>query len=91
MSITNEHQGLSAIDVTDHVVVKKLQRSLNDSFETLVLMILECWDYNTRTPFDVPERLNTHELLIEKQRELYPSGSRRSLDLKATADSSPEE
>ena len=37
--IANELQGLGAKDITDHEVVKKLLRSLDSSFETLVLMI----------------------------------------------------
>ena len=39
--ITNELQGLGAKDITDHEVVKKLLRSVDSSFDTLVLMIRE--------------------------------------------------
>ncbi|XP_073360357.1 uncharacterized protein [Aegilops tauschii subsp. strangulata] len=39
--ISNELEGLGAKDITDHEVVKKLLRSLENSFDTLVLMIYE--------------------------------------------------
>ncbi|XP_073360402.1 uncharacterized protein [Aegilops tauschii subsp. strangulata] len=39
--IANELQGLGTKDITDHEVLKKLLRSLDSSFDTLVLMIHE--------------------------------------------------
>lgn len=72
VTITNELKGLGATDVQNHDVVKRLLRSLDDSFNTLVLMIQSSWDYKTKNVTDVLERLNTHELLIEgKMRTIW--------------------
>ena len=69
--IANELQGPGSKDITDHEVVKKLLRSLDSSFDTLVLMIRECPDFKTLNSADVMERLNTHEKQEEDKRYLY--------------------
>lgn len=84
-------QALGVTDVTDHEVVKKFLRSLNDVFETLVLMIQERPNYKNIAPTDVLERLNTYELQLDEKRELYGSTSQRNHALKATTDSSFED
>ena len=57
--IANELQGLGAKDMTDHEVVKKLLRSLDSSFDTLVLVIKERADFKLLDSADIMERLNT--------------------------------
>src|SRR3954466_9739626 len=71
--ISNELQALGAADITDHEVVKKLLRSLDDSFEFLSLMIQERPDFKTLDPADILERLNAHELKLSEKRDLYSS------------------
>ena len=71
--ISNELQALGATDITDHEVVKKLLRSLDDSFEVLSLMIQERPDFKTLDPTDILERLNAHELKLSEKRDLYNS------------------
>ena len=66
--IANELQGLGAKDITDHEVVKKLLRSLDSSFDTLVLMIKERPDFKLLDSADIMERLNTHEEQEEEKR-----------------------
>lgn len=68
--IANELQGLGAKDVTDHEVVKKLLRSLDSSFVTLVLMIKERADFKLLDSADIMERLNTFEEQEEEKRDL---------------------
>lgn len=55
--ISNELQALGATDITDHVVVKKLLRSLDSSFDTPALMIQEHGDYKSLDPADILESL----------------------------------
>ena len=43
------------------MLVKKLLRSLDNSFDTLALMIQECPDFRDLDPSDILDRLNTHE------------------------------
>src|SRR3954469_6520625 len=62
--ISNELQALGATDIIDHEVVKKLLRSLDDSFEILSMMIQERPDFKTLDPADILERLNAHELKL---------------------------
>ena len=69
--ISNELQALGATDITDHEVVKKLPRFLDDSFEILSMMIQERPDFKTLDPADILERLNAHELKLFEKRELY--------------------
>jgi len=88
--IANELQGLGAKDITDHEVVKKLLRSLDSSFDTLVLMIRERPDFKTLDSADIMERLNTHEEQEEEKRDLYGS-NKKNHALKAAAESSAEE
>jgi len=88
--IANELQGLGAKDITDHEVVKKLLRSLDSSFNTLVLMIRERPDFKVLDSADIMERLNTHEEQEEEKRDLYGSSHRKSHALKAGPDSSSE-
>src|SRR3954471_21115369 len=71
--ISNELQALGAADIRDHEVVKKLLRSLDDSFEFLSLMIQERPDFKTLDPADILERLNAHELKLSEKRDLYCS------------------
>lgn len=59
--ISNELQALGSRDITDHEFVKKLLRSLDSSFDTLVLMIQDRLDYKMHDPAAILERLNTHE------------------------------
>ena len=89
--IANELQGLGAKDITDHEVVKKLLRSLDSSFDTLVLMIKERADFKLLDSADIMERLNTHEEQEEEKRDLYGSSYRKSHALKAVAESDSEE
>ena len=86
--IANELQGLGAEDITDHEIVKKLLRSLDSSFDALVLMIKERPDFKSLDPADVMERLNTHEAQEEEKRDLYGSRYRKNHALKAAASSS---
>jgi hypothetical protein len=81
---------LGAKDITDHEVVKKLLRSLDSSFDTLVLMIHERPDFKTLDSADIMERLNTHEEQEEEKRDLYGS-NKKNHALKAAAESSAEE
>src|SRR3989337_2185182 len=88
--IANELQGLDAKDITDHKVVKKLLRSLDSSFDTLVLMIRERADFKVLDSADIMERLNTHEEQEEEKRDLYGSSQRKTHALKPAADSSSD-
>ena len=81
-------QGLGAEDITDHEIVKKLLRSLDSSFDALVLMIKERPDFKSLDPADVMERLNTHEAQEEEKRDMYGYSYRENHALKAAADSS---
>ena len=85
--IANEIQGLGAKDITDHEVVKKLLRSLDSSFGTLVLVI---HNFKTLDSADIMERLNTHEGQEEEKRDMYGSSQRKNHALKVVADSSSE-
>jgi hypothetical protein len=89
--IANELQRLGAKDITDHELVKKLLRSLDSSFDTLVLMIRECPDFKVLDFANIMERLNTHEEQEEEKRDLYGSNYKKNHALKAAAESSAEE
>src|SRR3954464_4592331 len=90
--ISNELQALGAADITDHEVVKKLLRSLDDSFEFLSLMIQERPDFKTLDPADILERLNAHELKLSEKRDLYSSTPKvHALKARARRVSSDEE
>ena len=81
--ISNELQALGATNITDRQVVKKLLRSLDSSFDTLALMIMESADYKSLDPTDILERLNTHEFQLAEKRHLYGSSYGRPRALKA--------
>ncbi|KAI5012033.1 hypothetical protein ZWY2020_024167 [Hordeum vulgare] len=63
--ISNELQALGDRDINDHEVVKKLLRSLDPSFDTLVSMIQERRDYKMLDPADILGRIYTHEFQRE--------------------------
>src|SRR4051812_39900349 len=91
-NISNELQALGATDITDHEVVKKLLRSLDDSFEILSMMIQERPDFKTLDVADILERLNAHELKLSEKRELYGTTPKvHALKAKARKASSDEE
>src|SRR3954466_16179602 len=82
---------LGAPDITDHLVVRQLLRSLDESFEHLAMMIKERSNFKSMTPADVLERLTTYELELEEKRDV--NGTRRrshALKAKASRHSSPE-
>src|ERR1044072_7251825 len=82
--ISNELQALGAMDIIDHEVVKKLLRSLDASFDILIMMIEERPDFMTLDPADILERLNAHELNLSEKRELYGTTPKvRALKAKA--------
>src|SRR3954466_2865507 len=90
--ISNELQALSATDIADHEVVKKLLRSLDASFDILSMMIEEIPDFKTLDPADILERLNAHELKLSEKRELYGTTPKvDALKAKARKTSSDEE
>src|SRR3954464_7732225 len=65
--LSSELISLGAPDITDHLVVRQLLRSLDDSFEHLILMIKKRTDYKNLSPTNVLERLTTYELEQEKR------------------------
>ena len=71
--------------------MKKLLRSLDSSFDTLVLMIQEIPYYKMLDPADILERLNSHEFQLEEKKDLYGPSYSRPRALKAKAISSSEE
>src|SRR3954471_11599265 len=90
-TLSNELVALGAPDITDHLVVRKLLWSLDESFEHLAMMIKERSNYKNITPADVLERLITYELELEEKRDV--NGTRRrthALKSKASRHSSPE-
>ncbi|KAI5001102.1 hypothetical protein ZWY2020_011061 [Hordeum vulgare] len=89
--ISNELQALGARDITDHEVVKKLLRSLDSTFDTLVLRIQETLHYKMLHRADILKRLNTHEFQKDEKRDLYGPSYSRPRALKAKAISSSEE
>nr|XP_040251661.1 uncharacterized protein LOC120968753 [Aegilops tauschii subsp. strangulata] len=66
-------------------MVKKLPRSLDNSFDTLALMIQERPDYKSLDPADILERLNTHEFQQAEKRDMYGPSYGRPHALKAKA------
>ena len=90
-TLSTDLVSLGAPDITDHLVVRQLLRSLDESFEHLVMMIKERSNYRKMTPADVLETLTTYELELEEKRDV--NGSRRrshALKAKASRHSSPE-
>src|SRR3954470_7155137 len=64
-TLSTELVALGAPDITDHLVVRQLLRSLDESFGHLVMMIKERSNYRNMTPADVLERFTTYELELE--------------------------
>src|SRR4051812_12369296 len=90
-TLSTELVSLGAPDISDHLVVRQLLRSLDESFEHLAMMIKERSNYKNMTPADVLERLTTYELELEEKRDV--NGNRRrshALKAKASRHSSPE-
>ena len=58
-TLANEMISLAAEDITSHMVVRTLLRSLDDSFDHIVLMIKERTDFRKLVAVDILERLNT--------------------------------
>src|SRR3954471_8263586 len=90
-TLANELISLSADDITPHSVVRTLLRSLDDSFDHIVLMIKERTDFRRLVAADILERLNTFEMEEDEKRDI--NGSRRrshALKAKASRCSSPE-
>src|SRR3954467_4154008 len=90
-TLSTELVSLGAPDITDHLVVRQLLRSIDESFEHLATMIKEKSNYKSLTPADVLERLTTYELELEEKRDV--NGTRRrshALKAKASRHSSPE-
>src|SRR4051812_32249548 len=78
-TLSTELVSLGAPDITDHLVVKQLLRSIDESFEHLAMMIKEKSNYKHLTPADVLERLTTYELELEEKRDI--NGTRKDLML----------
>ena len=76
--ITNELRALGTTKITNHEIVKNLLRSLDSSFDTLALMIQERPDFKDLDPFDILERLNTHEFQLSDKRDIYGPNYGRS-------------
>src|ERR1041385_4882696 len=90
-ALANELIYLGVDDITPHSVVRPLLRSLDDSFDHIVLMIKERTDFRRLVAADIPERLNTFEMEEDEKRDI--NGSRRrshALKAKASRHSSPE-
>ena len=89
--LSSELVSLGAPDITDHLVVRLLLHSLDESFEHLILMIKERTDYKNLSPADILERLTTYEM--EQEEKLDVNGTRRrshALKAKDSRHSSPE-
>src|ERR1041385_4220868 len=90
-ALANELISLGADDITPHSVVRTLLRSLDDSFDHIVLMIKERTDFRRLVAADILERLNTFGM--EEDEKCDINGSRRrshALKAKASRHSSPE-
>src|SRR3954465_15322229 len=90
-TLSTELVSLGAPDITDHLVVRQLLRSLDESFEHLVMMIKERSNYRNMNPAYVLETLTTYELELEEKRDV--NGNRRrshALKAKSSRHSSPE-
>src|SRR3954465_4643571 len=90
-TLSTQLVALGAPDITDHLVVRQLLRSLDEPFEHLVMMIKEKDNYKHITPVDVLERLTTYDMELEEKRDV--NGTRRrthALKAKASRHSSPE-
>src|SRR4051812_3695453 len=66
-TLANELISLGAEDITTHMVVRTLLRSLDDSFDHIVLMIKERTDFRNLVAADILERLTTFEMEEEEK------------------------
>src|SRR3954469_24519221 len=90
-TLSNELVALGAPDITDHLVVRQLLWSLDESFAHLVMMIKERSNYKDMTPADILERPTTYELELEEKLDVNGSQRRsHALKAKASRHSSPE-
>src|SRR3954464_861395 len=86
-ALANELISLDADDITPHSVVRTLLRSLDDSFDHIVLMIKERTDFRNLVAADILERLNTFEMEQDEKRDINGT---HALKAKASHHSSPE-
>src|ERR1041385_2157493 len=83
-ALPNELISLGAEDFTNRLVVRTLLRSLDDSFDQIVLMIKKRTDFKDLVAADILERLNTFEMEEEEKHDV--NGTRiKSHALKAKA------
>src|SRR3954465_6719653 len=90
-ALSNELISLGAKDITSRIVVRTLLRSLDDSFDHIVLMIKERTDFKDHVAADILERLTTFEMEEEEKRDV--NGTRRkfhALKAKASRHSFPD-
>src|ERR1044071_4939918 len=90
-ALSNELISLGADDITNRIIVRTLLRSLDDSFDHIVLMIKERTDFKDLFAADILERLNTFEMEEDEKRDV--NGTRRkshALKARASHHSSPE-
>src|ERR1041385_363907 len=90
-ALSNELISLGADDITPHSVVRTFLRSLDDSFDHIVLMIKERTNFRNLVATYILQRLNTFEMEEDEKRDI--NGSRRrsnALKAKASHHSSPE-
>src|SRR3954465_5129325 len=90
-ALSNELISLDAEDITSHIIVRTLLRSLDDSFDHIVLMIKERTDFRNLVTADILERLTTFEMEEEEKRDV--NGTRRkfhALKAKASRHSFPD-
>src|ERR1044071_8187778 len=90
-ALSNELISLGAEDITNRIIVRTLLRSVDDSFDHIVLMIKERTDFKDLVASDILERLNTFEMEEEEKRDV--NGTRRKsheIKAKASHHSSPE-
>src|ERR1044071_5508023 len=90
-ALANELISLGVDDITNRIIVRTLLRSLDDSFDHIVLMIKERTDFKDLVAADILERLNTFEMEEDEKRDV--NGTQRkshALKAKASHHSSPE-
>src|SRR3954469_17078409 len=90
-ALSNELISLGAEDITNRIIVRTLLRSLDDSFDHIVLMIKERTDFKDLVAADIIDRLNTFEMEEDEKRDV--NGTRRkshALKAKASHHSTPE-
>src|ERR1041385_8835419 len=73
-ALANELISISVDDIIPHSVVRTLLRSLDDSFDHIVLMIKERTDFRRLVAVDILQRLNTFEIVEDEKRDI--NGSR---------------